>query len=349
MINLGQDEMAKYPFLGDAGQYLRDKGFQLEHFGDDPDLLPLVKKAFKRIEVSTQQGVHGSGMDPSVVTRLQKDDVLPTEVLSFILAIVLIKSANGHSLINRFCLSEARRAHEFLLQDLNNPRITNDIVNQLKETAVRIVREISGISLEPQETGTDAWLISVADYVRRSVTFHERPWKLVNQRVHRGSVILTSREVVRLIRTEIQNYIKSKIRQIMNSSQSMSNRYVEDVEKLAKRFELKTVDTGERPPCIKHAIEVLHRGENLPHSGRFMLATYLLKKGQSVEQIAPLFRNAPDYDERVTMYQLNNLAGKGESGYECPSCEKIKTNGLCFAVDECSGIIHPMQFGVRRR
>ena len=28
MLALGQDEIAKYPFLADAGQYLKDKGFQ---------------------------------------------------------------------------------------------------------------------------------------------------------------------------------------------------------------------------------------------------------------------------------------------------------------------------------
>ncbi len=29
MKNLGQDEMAKYPFLADAGQYLKEQGFTL--------------------------------------------------------------------------------------------------------------------------------------------------------------------------------------------------------------------------------------------------------------------------------------------------------------------------------
>ncbi len=38
MLALGQDEIAKYPFLADAGQYLKDQGFSLEQFGSDPDL-----------------------------------------------------------------------------------------------------------------------------------------------------------------------------------------------------------------------------------------------------------------------------------------------------------------------
>ena len=52
MLALGQDEIAKYPFLADAGQYLKDKGFSLEQFGTDPDLKQLVDKAFERIQVA---------------------------------------------------------------------------------------------------------------------------------------------------------------------------------------------------------------------------------------------------------------------------------------------------------
>lgn len=126
---------------------------------------------------------------------------------------------------------------------------------------------------------------------------------------------------------------------------------VDELNSLSKKYTIVTVTTGEYPPCIKHAIEILEKGENLPHSGRFMLATFLLSKGQSVKQIAPIFKNAPDYNERVTLYQLNHLAGTSGSGtqYSCPSCEKLKTQSLCFAVPECDNIINPLQFGTKRK
>jgi DNA primase large subunit len=112
---------------------------------------------------------------------------------------------------------------------------------------------------------------------------------------------------------------------------------------------VKTVESKEFPPCIKHAIEVLEKGENLPHSGRFMLATFLLNKGQTVEQIAPLFKNAPDYNPKVTIYQLNQLSGvSGTTEYKCPSCEKVKSQNLCFPVPACDTIINPLQFGRKR-
>ncbi|TAK27881.1 MAG: DNA primase, partial [Nitrosarchaeum sp.] len=34
--------------------------------------------------------------------------------------------------------------------------------------------------------------------------------------------------------------------------------------------------------------------------------------------------------------------------YSCPSCEKLKTQNLCFAIPECDNIINPLQFGKKR-
>ena len=44
MISLGNDEITKYPFLAEAGEYLKDKGFTLEQFATDPDLQIIVDK-----------------------------------------------------------------------------------------------------------------------------------------------------------------------------------------------------------------------------------------------------------------------------------------------------------------
>ena len=52
VLSLGQDEIAKYPFLADAGKYLSDKGFTLDQFGSDPDLKPILEKSMYRIDVA---------------------------------------------------------------------------------------------------------------------------------------------------------------------------------------------------------------------------------------------------------------------------------------------------------
>ncbi len=341
MLELGQDEIAKYPFLADAGQYLKDKGFTLEQFGTDPDLKQLVDKAFDRIRVAADGKIYKSDL---VGDQVSKEAALPREVFSFLLAIVLLKLSGMHTLIKRFALAEARRAEKYLEKDLVN--ISDESKKQL---AIKIIDDLFSVQVEKLD---DYFVIPVSDYLKHSINFHEREWKLINRHVENGQVFLTPHETVRLIRKELGTYINSKI--INSKTPAMISGFEDSVNKLvslSKKFITFTVTTGEYPPCIKHGIEELEKGENLPHSGRFMLGTFLLSKGQSVEQVAPLFKNAPDYNERVTLYQLNHLAGTSGSGtkYTCPSCEKLKTQDLCFAIPECDNIINPLQFGKKRR
>ena len=341
MLALGQDEIAKYPFLADAGQYLKDKGFSLEQFGTDPDLKQLIDKAYDRILVAADGKIYNSDLDGDHVS---KEAALPREVFSFLLAIVLLKLSGMHTLIKRFALAEARRAEKYLEKDLAS--ISDETK---KELAIRIIGDLFSVQVEKLN---DYFVISVSDYLKHSINFHEREWKLINRRVENGHVFLSPHETVRLIRKELGTYINSKI--INAKTPTMIPGFEDSVNKLvllSKKFTTYTVTTGEYPPCIKHAIDVLEKGENLPHSGRFMLAAFLLSKGQTVQQIAPLFKNAPDYNERVTLYQLNHLAGTSGSGtqYSCPSCEKLKTQSLCFAIPECDGIINPLQFGRKKK
>jgi len=338
MINLGQDEMAKYPFLADSGQYLKDKGFTLEQFGTDPDLKLIVDKAYHRIEAAAEGKIYRSDIDEHA-----KDAMLPREVFSFLLAVVLLKLSGMQTLIRRFSLAESRRAEKFLERDLAKFSEKNK-----EDLATRILEDLFSIKVQKQN---NYFVISVFDYLQHSISFHEREWKLVNRRVDAGLVYLTSHETVRLVRKELGSYINSKIQNA--NVPTMPDSFKEPVRKLeslAKKFPTIVVSSTEYPPCIKHAIEVLEKGENLQHSGRFMLGTYLLSKGQSVEQIVPLFKNAPDYNEKVTLYQLNHLAGSSGSGtkYICPSCEKLKTQDLCFIIPECDGIINPLQFGKKK-
>ena len=341
MLALGQDEIAKYPFLADAGKYLKDKGFTLEQFGSDPDLKQLIDKAFERIQVAADGKIYKSDL---IGDQVSKEAALPREIFSFLLAIVLLKLSGMHTLIKRFALAEARRAEKYLEKDLAN--ISDE---SKKELAIRIIDDLFSVQVEKLD---NYFIIPVSDYLKHSINFHEREWKLINRHVENGQVFLTPHETVRLIRKELGTYINSKI--INAKTPTMISGFEDSVTKLvslSKKFITFTVTTGEYPPCIKHAIEELEKGENLPHSGRFMLGAFLLSRGQSVEQIAPLFKNAPDYNERVTLYQLNHLAGTSGSGtkYICPSCEKLKTQDLCFAIPECDNIINPLQFGKKRK
>ena len=84
MVNLGNDEIVKYPFLAEAGKYLSDKGFSLDQFGTDPDLKKIVDNAFERIITSSEGRIFKS--DP-----LSNNSALPLEIFSFLIAVILLK------------------------------------------------------------------------------------------------------------------------------------------------------------------------------------------------------------------------------------------------------------------
>lgn len=337
MVILGHLELAKYPFLADAGQYLKECGFTLEQLGGDPDLQAVREKAFRRIQMAAEEGrVYRSDISGGQVAEF----ALPREVFSFLLAIVLLKLSGAHQLTRKFALQEARGAESFLEKDLGGA-VTD---TQISLTA-KIIWDLAGVNISKQD---DHFVITVADYLRRAVQFHAKEWKLINRRVESGMVFLTPHETVRLIRQELVTYIISKISAA--STPSMVPGLQEFVDRLVvmnDRFQPKTAVSGEFPPCIKHAIKTLGDGENLSHSGRFMLATFLLARGRTIEEIVPYFQNAPDYNESITRYQIKHLSGKSGSStrYQCQSCEKLRTLDLCHIIPECAGIINPTQFG----
>ena len=58
MIKLGPEEIAKYPFVEDAGSYIRDLGFTLDMLGTDPDMRVFIDTAMKRIRTAADGGVY---------------------------------------------------------------------------------------------------------------------------------------------------------------------------------------------------------------------------------------------------------------------------------------------------
>jgi len=171
MISLGQDEIAKYPFLAEAGQYLIDKGFTLEQFATDPDLKIIVDKAYERIESAAEGKIY----KPKTDNSSDKDIILPLNVFSFLIAIVLLKLSGLNTLINRFSLAEARRAEKFLERDL-----VSDSNKTSEEFAIKIFRDIFSITIKK---AGDYFVIPISAYLQHAVNFHELEWKLVNRLV----------------------------------------------------------------------------------------------------------------------------------------------------------------------
>ena len=333
-IKTGTGDLAKYPFLNEAGEYIRQSGFSWEELARS-DMASIIERASERVE---------TGATGSVFENLERYE---TEILTFLVSLIIVKSIGLEPVFRKFALAEARRAEKFLTEDLKKQ---NDL--QKRSLFSKIFEDLFRLKIGIAEEDKRLFKVRVSDYLSRSSHFHEQEWKLVNRLVSAGNVYLDADETVRLIRNELSVMIYERVRgmTLPTLPEAMQSRAEILRAKLLPRFEYRPISVSDFPPCIKHALEVMGKGENLPHSARVMLATYMLAIGKPTDEIVGMFENAPDFNQKITRYQVEHLAGlKGSrTKYSVPSCEKLLNENLCFATEQCAGVINPVQFGRRQ-
>lgn len=339
---LGSEDRAKYPFLEEAREHLSRLGVSLEELSG-ADYSQALARAKERLTQAFKTG--------TVSEEFTDSD---KELLSFHIALMLVKLVGVEQLAAKFSLAEARRVESFLEREGK------------KSLVAYIFKVVSGVDLEEvQEVFGGVqyqFKIPVVEYLKRAVHLHSPEWKLVNRVVSGGFVYLTTHTLSRLIREEIRMMIYSRIKSLPQPA--VTPTLLEAVEELRRLIKALTpitqtsVKPSEYPPCVQHAIELLQKGENIPHYGRFLMTTYLLNVGRSVDEVVSLFSKAPDFNERITRYQVEHIAGLrgGGTKYKPPSCRTLQTHTFCFKTEACGDIKNPIQFrgvkaagGSRRR
>lgn len=333
-IKLGSSELAKYPFLHDASDYIQETKFDFGEF-DRPEMIPIINRAVEKLE---------SELDGKVYSNLDEHEI---EIMTFLVSLLIIKTIGIEAIAKKCSLFEAMRVEKFLSADLAKFRS----LEKKKLLVQRIFNELFKIDIDVDSTSSICKL-SVPDYLQRASKMNEQEWKLINRSVKDGYVYLDTDETVRLIRNELSNLIYTRIKKmriyevpvlIKSKADELRIKYAD------RRIYQNQFSVLEYPPCIKHALEILNKGENLPHSARFMLATYMLAIGKTEEEVVEIFKNSPDYNEKITRYQVEHLAGKKGSHikYSVPSCDRLRSEDLCFAIKECQNLVNPIQFGRR--
>lgn len=336
-IKLGTGDLAKYPFLNQASEYIRETHFDFEEF-NRPEMRYIVDRAAERLEKEITEG--------AVHQVLEKYEI---EILTFLVALVLTKSIGVEPILKKHSLFEAMRAERYLIEDLKKE--TNDQKKRL--LLFKIFGELFKVNVHIDNSSKiNLYKVTVSDYLIRASNFHEEEWKLINRVVYKGYVYLDADETVRLIRSELSAliYARVKVMELPPLPEVIKNKVNELNQKLISHYEYRLNKTTDYPPCITHALDAMNNGENLPHSARLLLATYMLTIGKSVDYVVSLFHNAPDYNENITRYQVEHLAGTrgSQTKYLVPSCQKLQNENLCFATEKCDGLKNPIQFGTDR-
>jgi len=332
-------DLAKYPFSTEAGEYVKQLSIRIDDF-ERPEFQNVLSRAEGRVKESILNGV--------VSPEFRDADV---ELLSYPLGQVLVAIAGEAYLKRRHALAEAKRSHELLKAE--EP-----------EKVIRLATDTFRWRIgEPdRDAGSPIHMLklSFVDYLRTAPQFHDPKWKLVNRVVSDGFVYISIDEAARLLSEEVRI-------QILRRLETQRELLVPDI--LAKRAnELLALFKQQRgpfeeygpppaameeayPPCIKSLMQSLADGKDIPHMGRFSLTAFLVNAGLSSEDLLKLYGATADFDERMTRYQIEHIAGKkgSRTRYKPPNCDTMKTHGLCPYIDDiCKRIRHPLSYYRRK-
>ena len=333
-------DMSKYPFTKETQEYrLLRQNYIAEEDLTKPEFAILTDRAKSRILQSLEKGIVDSqpDMDPEI------------EVWSFSVAMYLVMTIGDSYLRRRYALAEAKRVYELLRMDQSE---------KLFEIAVAtfnwdIRKELPG-SGEQYD-----FALHFVNYLSNALNFQDDKWKLVNRLLTNSYVFLTQDETARLLEEEVRKFIESRLD---NADAIIQTSPAELTDEIRRRLALvrnrvayeelpKNAVIEAYPPCIKLLYDRVVAGQHLSHLGRFALTTFLFNIGVSVDEIVKLFSNQSDFNEKMTRYQVEHIAGaKGsKTKYKPPNCDTLRTHGLCLLrVEECRNIKNPLVYYKRK-
>jgi DNA primase large subunit len=336
---LAEREAAKYPFLRAGLNLLEGLDLQLDELAG-PAYSKVVDRAKERVVEAILDGEGSSHfVDPQ------------TELLSYPIAVMFVTLVSEQFLNRRFSLSEAVRAYS-LLQREDDDRILDIALNEfewdIREDPENIDGEVMNLKL------------SFSDYLRLAAGFHEPKWKLVNRKMEAGFVALTNKEAARLMQVEVEKWVNERVATPSNFPLPLSLQtrldeikqvFEENRSKLGGSALPDEVINEAFPPCINYCLEGLMAGRRASHMERFALTSFLVNIGMPVDQMVSFYTDVTDFDESMTRYQIEHIAGlKGNrKKYTPPTCNTLRTHRVCRNPDRiCERINHPLSYYRRK-
>ena len=329
-------------------------GFEVEKPAEEVVVTPEIERAVINIEFMARYPFIRETREflKKTIDKMLSDEVIDIAV---------------NAILDAIRLGEVKRRCENPLYELLSKPVANAMVvyydiNWLKRRyalaeAVRVERLLSVDSnvafklllkrIPYQIAETDDWERRDGEYKMPFIQYlqaakpllTEPRWKLVNRIVKRGYTYLNKAEAIRLIRGYYQQFLLNMFtglrpRNVPPRIREAAERYRPLIlGALQKIYDVKrSVEASKDiPPCIKNIIMKLQTGEEVSHFENFAVASYLLNKGRSVEEVLELFKNRSDYNEKVARYQVEHIAGLrgSKTRYTPPSCEKFRVLGLC--------------------
>jgi DNA primase large subunit len=325
------EDFAKYPFLKKASKQIEELEFTIGSLTSE-------KTVFDRAQNRVEKAI--SELNTGEITKDRR-----AEISSFAASLILVIATKNSWIKKRYALAVAKKAQVQLL-------------NESKEKIVAIAQDFDW-TISKGVLGKD-FGISFAAYLKNAAHLHGREWKLVNQIMDKGLVYLNKDKVVRLLQEEIKRRVEKRIDvlELKNLPEGITV-IADQLNKLAQEIMGQEIEEMPKvvvqtafPPCINALYDDASKSHHLSHIGRFTLTSFLINIGMSPEALNELYKTFSDYNERLTRYQIEHIAGERGSAtkYTCPQCSVLQTHGVCKNRDNlCHQIYHPLAYYKRKQ
>ena len=230
-------------------------------------------------------------------------------------------------------------------------------IEKMSDDLIEDASKALGISVEYQERRI--FRVSALDFIQFNSRLSGIKYRLAFQNLSSGWITMDKVSLAKLMRecfvqrlgTFYSHLNREDALDAMRDLMEMIDYVSESWKNIKGRrvSELGPVNQMLFPPCIKEYLVEMRDGVNLPHMARFTLTSFLHKIGMKNEDIMALFRTAPDFNERLTEYQVNHVTGQSSgTEYSPPKCEVLRSNHLCYWGEDklChqEWLRHPLQY-----
>ncbi len=336
-------DLAKYPFLRGTAERIRQLDLRIETLLS-ADMAKILERAEERVSDSISYLRVRNPNKP-----IRNSDA---EIYSYPVALMLVVATDNSYIRKRYALAEAKQAG-------------SELARESKEKILRVAENFGWrICLAPKQ-GCDVpsdFMLHFSDYLRNTTHLSfDGKWKLINRIMVKGTVYLNTEDVVRLLEEEIRRHIEDRLE---SSEPGKLPAPIVEIAERIKRLAVEKIGASEMegfpkvvvqeafPPCVNALYDAASKSRHLSHVGRFTLTSFLLNIGMSPEKLTELFRSFSDFNERLTRYQVEHIAGARGSGtrYTPPNCETLQTHGVCTNRDIlCKGARNPLIYYKRKQ
>lgn len=294
---------AHYPFTDEAREWVRGAGVQINSQAIDVGEARLV-------------AAMRDGAIPKRASEMT--DELSAEIVSYAAARLILSFLKNRYVASRLAVAEAKRARSYL----------ESAADRKAGYVERIAPDLGLHFIKQGEEFT----LPFWEYL--AYTPRAPDYKLSNRELSGGLVRVTNDKRLRIMEEAVRKRIEGSLPHALKEYPEEVKQAAVRVLKYMPREEIAptSISRADFPPCIRKMLEDLRVSVNVPHSGRYALAIYLIKAGLGDEQISALFRTAPDFNHETTGYQVRYIRQKN---YTPPACATMDTWGFCIADCRC--------------